>query len=737
MRIQKKKKIAFIIIALCLLTMVGAVFVCSYEIEKNLKKEMQNTLRDVAEQNNILVEKEIDSRFQLLNSVAQEIVNNVTEARLLLDSTKSFVESYKFERIGFIYPTGAVYSSSGFMKKDGFEEFFLSERSHEIIITDFPKEKEDGTSENYGLFSIPVYKNLSKERKGVLFAFYQMNSFETILASQSYEGKGYSCIIKDDGTILAHSKDSPIKEEENFFECMRTDWQKGCMLDTQLQAEIAKDNSGMGSFITDSLQDFYYTPLTFNNNNLEWYMITVVPDKVLTDRMFPILSNVRQMFAMILILFASAVAIFIMFQWIKRKELAHLAYTDTLTEGDNYTCFQRKFRRLKGVHGYLVAMDLSGFKIINNTCGVETGDEVLKETWKMIWRSIEDEELAARIHADRFVIFMIEEQKENVEARLEKMIVETERISVLLNTPRVVPVFGVYETNGQEDLETAYGNAVQAKNLVKGRRDRNYAFYDEVDHASVLERRVMEDGFEFAIEQKQFEVWYQPKYGVMNEEVVGAEALVRWRYTDGSLLPPFKFIPLFEKNGMIPRLDEYVFRSVCEQQKEWMKQGKAIHPVSINISRVSLYYYNIAEKYKSIADECGVDTKYLQLEITESATVDNAEISHLIEKFHKAGFKMLLDDFGSGYSSLSSLNMMHFDTMKLDKSLIDYIGDENGEKLLNYIVKLGQNLGLSITAEGVETREQVDFLKELECDDIQGYFFSKPLPLADFEKLLG
>jgi len=187
---------------------------------------------------------------------------------------------------------------------------------------------------------------------------------------------------------------------------------------------------------------------------------------------------------------------------------------------------------------------------------------------------------------------------------------------------------------------------------------------------------------------------------------------------------------------MIPRLDEYIFRTVCAQQKKWMEEGKQIRPISVNISRVSLYYLNLVRKYKAIVDEYELATQHIQLEITESATIGNDEAVSLIEQFHREGFKMLLDDFGSGYSSLSALNMMHFDIMKLDKSLIDYIGDENGEKLLHYITKLGQNLGLEITAEGVETKEQVEFLQELHCDEIQGYYFSKPLQAEEFGKLL-
>lgn len=243
----------------------------------------------------------------------------------------------------------------------------------------------------------------------------------------------------------------------------------------------------------------------------------------------------------------------------------------------------------------------------------------------------------------------------------------------------------------------------------------------------------MEDVFEDALKNGEFQLWYQPKVDPVTGNILGAEALIRWKRPDGTMLSPGKFIPLFEKNGNITTLDEYVFRTVCAQQQRWLQAGAKLYPISVNISRVSLYYSNVVDKYREILNSFRLDPKYVPLEITESATIDNSDISSLIEQFHEAGFTLLLDDFGSGYSSLSSLNVMHFDTIKLDKSLIDYIGDRNGEKLLLHITQLLQSFGMTITAEGVETSDQVEFLKNLHCDDIQGYYFSKPLPVNEFE----
>lgn len=736
MKEQKRKRITVIIILICLLTMIGAVYVCSYDVRQNLKIEMQYALRDVAEQNNVAVQKEIAARFQLLDSIAGQITNDSDDVTSLLDSMSSVVENYGFKRIGFVYPDCSVYATDGHIQDVSELDFFLRGMEGVATLTEGTEEMVEQGQEYISRFAVPVYNSAQTEVIGVLFATYHAEWIEGLLNTQSFDERGYSCIVKRNGDVIAHSLGSPIYDIKNFFSCLEEEDAGNLSSAEKIRGAMQEGISGTGSFVLDGEQNFYYTPLHLGNGELSRYMITVVPAEVLTARMQPIMNNVEQMCIIIMVLVVCAVSIFLLSNLLRRKQLLKLAYTDTLTLGDNFACFQEKIKRKKGVHGYMIAMDISDFKIINNTCGVSTGDEVLVHVWKVLCKSIREDELAARIYADRFIIFLVEEEKEYVKERLEQMISDMGKISEILNTPRVVPVIGVHETTNQEHLENDYGKAAQAKHLVKGRRDRNYAFYEELDYKQVLEKRGIEDGFEQAIAEKQFEIWYQPKYDTENSEIVGAEALVRWRLPDGSLLPPYKFIPIFEKNGMISRLDEYVFREVCIQQKQWEKEGKKILPVSVNISRVSLYYYDIVEKYKVISDENALDTKYLQLEITESATIDNAEISNLIDEFHTAGFEMLLDDFGSGYSSLSSLNMMHFDTMKLDKSLIDYIGDENGEKLLHYIMKLGQNLGLRITAEGVETKEQVEFLRDLRCNDIQGYYFSKPLQMREFEKLL-
>lgn len=247
--------------------------------------------------------------------------------------------------------------------------------------------------------------------------------------------------------------------------------------------------------------------------------------------------------------------------------------------------------------------------------------------------------------------------------------------------------------------------------------------------------RIYEERFAEALENKEFVVWYQPKFDAFTEKIVGAEALIRWQTPNG-MIPPGDFLDVFEADGLIQTLDKYVFREVCKLQRRRMDNKQPLIPISVNLSRKSLFSPGIVETYKDIADSYGIDTKYIPIEITESVALANKRIKPIADKFISVGFELQMDDFGSGESALNGLNMMHFTVVKLDKSLIDFIGQKNGDLILNYAMALGKELGVQLVAEGVETIKQLNFLRNNHCDIIQGYYFSKPLPLDEFEAKL-
>ena len=415
----------------------------------------------------------------------------------------------------------------------------------------------------------------------------------------------------------------------------------------------------------------------------------------------------------------------------QQMELEHFAYVDEVTGGANYIKFKDSLRKLDKP-GYIVSMDIRSFKIINSVCGISKGDQVIKVIWQTLKVSLGANDLAGHINADHFVIYLDRTEQE-IRKIAENVSILLKSISVDLDVPQIEPCFGVAYWDPSNGVEYGYSQASAAKLKIKGHKDENIAFFTETDTDRLVQEKQMEDSFHAALKNRNFEVWYQPKYSPDNSTIVGAEALVRWRTDDGKLVSPGIFIPLFERNGMIRVLDEYVFRTVCEQQKKWLDERVNIVPISINLSRASLYFKSVVSQYKWIAETTGIGTDFVPIEITESAAVSNQDIKTIADDFHKAGFQLHMDDFGTGYSSLALLNTMHFDTLKLDKSLIDFIGEYGGDRLLEHTIALAKDLGMKVTAEGVEHKSQVDFLKTLSCDSIQGYYFSKPLPLVDFE----
>ena len=243
---------------------------------------------------------------------------------------------------------------------------------------------------------------------------------------------------------------------------------------------------------------------------------------------------------------------------------------------------------------------------------------------------------------------------------------------------------------------------------------------------------MIENGFEDALINQEFVVYYQPKVDIVSEKVIGAEALVRWKKADGTMVSPGEFIPVYERDGQIEKLDEYVFQKVCQLQKRKIREWKEFLPISVNLSRCSILREGIAERYINIAKENEIPFSCVPLELTESAAIYGERIRKTTEELVNSGFELHMDDFGSGYSSMISLNQLPFSTLKIDKSLIDHVCEEKGKTLVEQIIMLSKLLNMKVVAEGVETKEQVEELKKMKCDEIQGFYYAKPMPEEEF-----
>ncbi len=704
-----------------------------------VQQQTLQTLEDVANQSQLTIENELNDTMGLLRDLAATTETDYTslesmrDIHIIIQKLRQFRGIYDFKRMGIIQTDGIAHTTDGYVADvSGMEAFRYGREGLPTITEAF--QDSIGTPELIHVFSYPLF-NKDGAFMGVIFATSPAQTFNQPLNVDSFDGQGCSYIVNDSGKIITRSSASTMGTADNLLEHLTTLNPNNLEAAHRLEEAMRNKESVFETFQAQGNHYLYCTPLNVDSIQHTWYLFTEVPAAILDEKVAPILQHQKNLLFIIATLMGM---LFIFFLWSYRRDaklLRSLAYEDPLTRGDNYAMFQKKLQKSNG-RGYMVSLDLSEFKLLNSICGLPKGDLVLKAVWQVLCSHLSKDEPAAHVAADRYVMFMQAPDREALLERIKAITADITELSTGLNTIQLMPYYGIYETTNLNKPEECYTRSLQAKKLVKDNPVKNWAFYEDVDLVAQTENKQLIDHFEEAIENHEFEIWYQPKYDTESRHIVGAEALVRWRKSDGTLIPPFRFIPLFERNGMIVTLDEYVFSAVCRQIKEWEKQHKHPLPISINISRASLYYDYIVDRYTEILKEYDMKPSRIPLEVTESATINNQQIQDLVNRFREVGFPIYLDDFGNGYSSLATLNMLQFDTIKLDKSLVDFIGDTNGEKLLRYTIKLAKSLGMRITAEGVETENQVNFLHSLHCDEIQGYFFSKPLPLKEFSELI-
>lgn len=421
------------------------------------------------------------------------------------------------------------------------------------------------------------------------------------------------------------------------------------------------------------------------------------------------------------------------------QALKYKAEFDTLTGIYNYGKFCQEARLFiqAAPHGRcaILVLDVERFKLINDRFGMEIGDQALRYIAKTLSQTVGTRGRYARVQADEFCLAVPYLTKQDVAQEIRHL---TARLQAFREDCPLGARFGVYfvedpamPVNLMVDRariagETAKGNAVQP-----------YAFYEKELRDRLLKEQNIEREAEAALDRGEFEVFLQPKYNLPQHRICGAEALVRWRHPTRGLIPPGEFLPLLERNGMILRLDQYMWEETLKVLYRWKKEERPVLPVSVNVSRLHTCRVTLTPLLTSLTEKYGLTPDRLHLEMTETLLMENQnELVDLMTSLRRAGFILELDDFGSGYSSLNILRDVPVDVLKLDKGFLDEtLTGPRGQTVVRHVLEMARDLGLSVVAEGVETEEQMEFLRKADCDMIQGYFIARPLPVQDFEKL--
>jgi diguanylate cyclase (GGDEF)-like protein len=429
------------------------------------------------------------------------------------------------------------------------------------------------------------------------------------------------------------------------------------------------------------------------------------------------------------------------------KEMEHLARHDPLTTLPNRTMLKEGFNeamiqaREKNKMLAVLFVDLDRFKFINDTLGHVIGDELLKQIANRMRVIIRKEDIIARIGGDEFLILLhdINEINDAVKVAQNILTVLEPALRVDGNEIHITGSIGIsfYPHDGKT-TESLLKNADTAMYRAKQQGKNSYELYSPVLNEKALERLMLENNLQHALPQKELIVYYQPQIELATNKIVGVEALVRWKHKELGMISPGDFIPIAEETGLIIPISKWILQESCEQIKKWNNQGFSNLSVGVNFSVQSFKQKNWVSMILDVVKEVGIDPHSLDLEITENGLMQNTQQTiKSLDHLRSYGITFSIDDFGTGFSSLSYLNRFPIDTLKIDQSFMRYVTtDSDDAAIITAIVAMAHKLDIKVIAEGVESQEHVNFIRSIGCDIAQGYFFSLPLPAEEMTKLL-
>lgn len=529
--------------------------------------------------------------------------------------------------------------------------------------------------------------------------------------------------------------DLQLTDNENFnreLELLNDEWQT-------MKAEIYKVREGADTTYLLSLSERFFT--LANNTVFTIQEYSGECSGALARRLI-----ITAVVCMLIGIFLLAYYVKSYFKLKQKAELlAEQAGRDELTGALNTERFRREAQALIEEYPdrkYAVQyIDFENFKYINDVFGYESGDMVLKQYADVMMKSMRPGELFGRNMADCFLALRVYENKEELMNRQKEadcIFLSTSHLADKHNMTIVCGFCCLEDVIEQLDIQGLINRANYAKKTVKNQVNRHYAFYNESIRQKMFTEIKIADLMESALTNKEFLVYFQPKVSPGDGKVQAAEALVRWQNPNGSFYLPSVFIPVFEKNHSIGLLDQYVYEEVCRFLHDRYEAGLAVVPVSVNVSKIRFYAPGFVETYTEIKERYKIPDGILEIEFTETVACENPEyMIQIVKELHANGFLCSLDDFGSGYSSLGMLKDLSIDVLKMDAQFFSNSLDPEKERIIiQGILEMIKRLDIRTVAEGIETAEQVEFLKSCDCDLIQGYYFYKPMPMNEFAGIL-
>lgn len=727
---------------LCLCFIASSIIFLMHMINKNEKENLEY-LYNAAKQNRTTIQKQIQGDYETLEALAVSLGDSgVTDPERILHILKKINKENSFIQMGFADIKGSLtlvdMEGELFYADLKGKDFFENALNGAASISDTVI-GQAGPEMYVNYYGVQM-RNLEGDVIGVLIAVHDAAVYRKIIDAPLFNDQGYSCILNETGDFILCSEYiiSGIADGEDVKDILK-----------RISAEI---RGSVTSIIgAGGTGEFFFNDRTGKKQAVliplmgeRWYLLSAIPLNVLRAR------YVETAVGMIVII-SAACCLFLLFGMQQRflmvknqKVLMKLAYDDQLTGLRNFDGFKLDageiLKKYDASELLIWCADLKRFKFINDMLGYEEGDRILKRI-AQYFSSVPGEcFITGRISADNFVGICRDKGGNYIERGMSR-ILEYLKQGGEEGQPFIEASVGIYRLKaGDEkvsvDVLTNYANMAQKE--AKKLAGSNCFYYNDAIRKRALEDSALEAEGKNALQNGEFKVYIQPKINIQNgNHLAGGEALVRWQNAKRGMIPPDRFIPLFEKSEMIIHLDRYMFEQTCKWLRHYLDEGGGRISIAVNVSKVGLLQTDFIEYYSDIKNKYNIPDGFLELEFTESVlSTDTDVFENVVLNLQKNGFICSLDDFGSGYSSLNLLKNLPIDVLKLDIMFFRQTKDLHRERVvITNSINMARELGIKTIAEGVEQMDSVEFLREAGCDIIQGYVFAKPMPVEAFEKL--
>lgn len=742
-KLGKKINLVPILIGVALLLCISFVGVL-FLVRKRIYKKQDASLSQMTSNVSARFTQEDAKRHSILDTIGRLWGNRYEEAGMETDVTAELKQQYSIIDFGIIYSDNRYRDSSGELvapETDGAEAVFgISDYQIGEILSGRHAVLRSDKNQRGIVIGIPYAAE--DDPNAVLIAKYQEESLAegAFLKEETVAGS----VVDRNGRILV--KNAAFSE-----------WMKSFSWEDFLRDEIWKNESKIEEKLKNGV-NYVGTYKNANGKKICYaisdvegvervYTVCLAKRQALNEELTAVMLALIVIFEIVFFVLVGLLVYAVLMYIKNRRALYRAAYVDPLTGLPSKTKHKLDAQEMinSGEEKYAyVVFDIDKFKFVNEVFGYEYGNQLLTHISDAMKKETKNGEICSRVSGDNFAMMIRCEEEEEEEAIRKRLSSMFDRIRQMekngKNYDSVRFSCGVFKIDEKLDINKVRANANLARGESKKQVFQEISFYNEVLKTKHVQERELEYDAAEALKNGEFEVYIQPKYEVDSERIAGGEALIRWNHSKKGMLSPIAFVPLFEANGFIIPVDMFVLDRVCELISRWLRDGIRPVCISVNLSRTHLYEQNLVEKLADVAKKYKVPPKYIEFELTESAIYeDMGNLLGVMEEIKKEGFRLSMDDFGSGYSSLNLLRHLPVDVLKLDKDFLD-ISEENGEssrekRIISHVISMAKDLEMEVLAEGVETKEQKDFLKEAKCDVIQGYYYAKPMMMSEFEEL--